>query len=221
MTIVTVVEKKRGCGYREPGGLYLRTDGIGRICGALPIEMVVCPTCNQGIKPARGWTWINIAELAAVGTCKLWENVGHEGCGDCPIADAKIQMAGLLWVGEKFYKAPLDFSMEANEMGISRRITMVPRGFTVGETWVALAHRKAIPSAKNLVEHQFGIKPSDLEFKPGIFHIFKPQRIEYVVKEYDPQDKLERLEKRGITLVKVEREQTEMKEVLDGGTKTS
>jgi hypothetical protein len=52
-----------------------------------------------------------------------------------------------------------------------------------------------------------------LEFKPGIFHIFCPSRIEYVVKEFDPQDKLERLAKRGITLVRVLREQTEMKGV--------
>jgi hypothetical protein len=213
MNIITVVEKKRGCGYRVGGALYLRTDGIGRVCGALPIELTVCPTCKHGIKPARGWTWINIAELAAVGTCRLWEQTGHEGCGDCPIADAEIQTAGLLWIGEKFYKTPVDFNREAWDMGISRRITMVPRGFKVGETWVALAHRKAIPAPKELVEHQLGIKPSDLEFKPGIFHIFCPQRIEYVVKEFDPKDKLEKLEKRGITLVRVIREQTEMKGV--------
>jgi hypothetical protein len=197
MNIKTVVEKKRGCGYREPGGLYLRTDGIGRICGALPIELVVCPTCHQGIKPARGWTWINIAELVGHWQCSM------DNCGDCPIADAKIQTAGLIWVGERFYKTPGDFSREGAEMGISRRITMVPKGFKMGETWVALAHRKAIP-----------FTPDDggaQQYKPAIFHIFKPTRIEYVVKEFDPQDKLERLEKRKITLVRVVREQQEMK----------
>jgi hypothetical protein len=205
MNIKTVIEKKRGCGYREPGGLYLRTDGTGRICGALPIELVVCPTCHQGIKPARGWTWINIAALVEVRGCNR-----KEGCGDCPIADAKIQTSGLIWVGEKFYKTPADFSRESNDMGISRRIAMVPRGFKLGETWVALAHRKAIPDFEAALDK---VQTEKL-FKPGIFHIFKPSRIEYVVKEFDPQDKLERLEKRGITLVKVVREQTEMKEVL-------
>ena len=213
MNIQTVIEKKRGCGYREPGGLYLRTDGIGRICGALPIELVVCPTCHQGIKPARGWTWINIAALVDVRGCKLegdsFDNEGKGGCGDCPIADAKIQTAGLIWVGEKFYKTPEDFSREGREMGISRRITMVPRGFKLGETWVALAHRKAI---WNKITEDPGT--TEIYYKPGIFHIFKPSRIEYVVKEFDPQDKLERLEKRGITLVRVEKEQQEMKEVL-------
>jgi hypothetical protein len=229
MNIRTVVEAKRGCGYRVPGALYLRTDGMGRVCGALPIELSVCPTCHQGIKPARGWTWINIAALVEVRGCKLegdsMENEGRGGCGDCPIADAKIQTAGLIWVGEKFYKTPGEFSREANQMGISRRITMVPRGFKIGETWVALAHRKAIhvrkipdsalPDDKTLATLGFEKVDSEKdEWKPGIFHIFKPQGIEYVVKDDDPEDKLEKLEKRGITLVKVEREQTEMKEVI-------
>jgi hypothetical protein len=131
----------------------------------------------------------------------------EEGCGDCPIADAQIQTAGLIWVGEGFYPTIGAFQSESAQMGISRRIAMIPRGFKLGETWVALAHRKAI----DMDVQRIGVPP---EFKPGIFHIFKPSRIEYVVKEFDPQDKLEKLEKRGITLVKVEREQTEMKEVL-------
>jgi hypothetical protein len=203
MNITTVIEPKRGCGYRVPGGLYLRTDGIGRICGALPIELVVCPTCKQGIKPARGWTWINIAALVDAKGCTFQSWEVANGCGDCPIADAKIQTAGLLWIGEKFYKTPVEFAKESARMGISRRITMVPRGFTLRETWVALAHRKAIP---------VWIEPDkkELDYKPGIFHIFKPSRIEYVVKDNDPEEKLEKLEKRGFTLIKVEREQQEL-----------
>jgi hypothetical protein len=214
MNIITVTEKKRGCGYREPGGLYLRTEGMGRICGALPIELTVCPTCHQGIKPARGWTWINIASLVDQQKGCKYEQLDPGGCGDCPIADAKIQTAGLIWIGEKFYKTPGDFSREGNEMGISRRITMVPRGFKMGETWVALAHRKAFPS---MTEFQEGstFHPA---MKPGIFHIFKPQRIEYVVKDSDSDEKLERMEKRGITLVRVVREQMEMKVLQETGS---
>lgn len=140
-------------------------------------------------------------ELAAVRGCSYQEDP-EKGCGDCPIADAKIQMAGLLWVGEKFYKTPYSFAMESASMGISRRITMVPKGFKLGETWVALAHRKCIP-----LPVEDGKEP---EFKAGIFHIFKPSRIEYVVKDTDDEEKMEKLEKRGFTLVKVEREQTEM-----------
>jgi len=115
-------------------------------------------------------------------------------------------MAGLLWVGEKFYSTPDDFSKEATHMGISRRISMIPKGFKLGETWIALAHRRAIPTIPLEKNETPG-------WKPGIFHIFKPSRIEYVVKDGDDEEKLEKLEKRGFTLVKVEREQMEMKEV--------
>jgi hypothetical protein len=185
MNIITVREGRRGCGFRKPGGLYLRTDGFGRHCGALPISLHVCPTCHQGIKPARGWTWINLAALASVRGC-----VQEGGCGDCPIADASIQTCGLLWVGQKFYPNTAVFTQEANTMGLSRRIIQIPKAFKLGTTWVALAHRHAIADL-----------PDD---KPGIFHVFKPTRIEYVVRRGDSETKLEKLERRGITLVKVE-----------------
>lgn len=193
MNIRTSIEGKRGCGYRKQGGLYLISGGMGRYCGALPIELSVCPTCHHGIKPSRGWTWIDLSALASVRGCQK-----EGGCGDCPIADAKISQCGLIWIGEKFYPSPLSFSNEAHNMGISRRISAVPRGFKLGETWVALAHRKAIEGEFKLEE-----EPT---FKSAIFHVFKPQRIEYVVKDDDTPEKLESLEKRGISLVRVIRD---------------
>lgn len=196
MNIQTVFEGKRGCGYRKPGGLYLRTDGHGRYCGALPVYLNICPTCHQGIKPARGWTWINLAALVDVNGCNRVDSLnGASECGDCPIADAKIQEVGLIWIGEKFYPTPEDFNRESHEMGLSRRITAIPRNFKLGETWVALAHRKAVP-----------FTPADggaQQYHAAIFHVFLPSRIEYVVKADDADEKLEALEKRGITLVKV------------------
>ena len=200
MNIITSYESKRGCGYRCEGGLYLVSEGMGRYCGALPIELSICPTCHHGIHPARGWTWIDLSALAAVRGCSK-----EGGCGDCPIADARIQQCGLLWVGEKFYSTPQEFAKEAHNMGISRRISAVPRDFKVGVTWVALAHRKAIEG-----EFKLGEEPT---FKSAIFHVFRPLRIEYIVKRGDSNEKLEDLEKRGISLVKVIR-QEEQKEVL-------
>jgi hypothetical protein len=134
-----------------------------------------------------------LATLAAAGKCEK-----EGGCGPCPIADAKIQEVGLLWVGEKFYPSTLDFNNESRAMGISRRITQIPRKFKLGETWVALAHRKAME-----VKGAFEL----IEQKPGIFHVFRPSRIEYVVGEKDTTEKLERLEERGITLVRVVRKE--------------
>jgi hypothetical protein len=42
-------------------------------------------------------------------------------------------------------------------------------------------------------------------YTPGIFHMFKPSAVEYVVKGDESDEKLADLEKRGITPVKVER----------------
>jgi hypothetical protein len=146
---------------------------------------------------------LNLAELVGglpttdmsggqiVVSCRL------EKCGDCPIADGKIQEVGLIWVGEKFYPTPASFSDEANRLGISRRISAIPRKFKLGETWVALAHRNAIPQPFALAD------AGEPSFKAGIFHIFKPVAIEYVVREDDSEEKLERLVERGFTLVRV------------------
>lgn len=191
--MITLREGKRGCGYRKAGGLYLCSPGYGRPCGLLPIPLVSCPTCGHGIKFCRGWTWVNVATLAAMNPngCRM-----SEGCGDCPLADAAIQQAGLLWVGEKFYKTPDAWQQEAAEMGISRRIKGVPRNFKLGETWVALAHIKAIPAP---------IMEQDAKATPGIFRLFKPTAIQYVVKGDETEEELADMEKRGITPVKVER----------------
>lgn len=211
MNIITLHERARGCGFRAEGGFYLRTDGLGRECGALPIELSVCPTCHHGIKPARGWTWVNLAELASVRGCD-----SEKGCGNCPIADAQIQRVGLLWIGEKYYPSPQSFNAEAREMGLSRRIARnaIPRGFKLGETWVALAHRKAITQFEAMVPSTGSyVRVADEQTrtgdcvvqKPGIFHVFCPSRIEYVVRKKDSKKKLRALEERGITLVRIVR----------------
>jgi hypothetical protein len=194
MNIRTSYEGKRGCGYRKAGGLYLVTAGEGRYCGALPIPLGVCPTCHAGIKPARGWTWINLQAIRAGKPCI--QTVGPDYCNTCPFFT--IEKAGLIWVGEKFYPQPTSFSQEAAAMGISRRIAQIPREFKIGDTWVALAHRKAIATLEGTSQDG-----DSFAYKPGIFYLFRPTAIEYVVKESDTEEKLEAMEKRGISLVKV------------------
>jgi hypothetical protein len=54
--IETRYDRKRGCGWRKPGGLYLCADGVGGVCGKLPIPLDICPTCHGGIKFCRSWT---------------------------------------------------------------------------------------------------------------------------------------------------------------------
>ena len=192
--IRTSVEGKRGCGYRKPGGLYIVAGEAWRECDKLPIVLTVCPTCHAGIKPSRGWTWINPRPLVPETKCST------PGC----VLSPPPEKAGLLWIGESFYSRPIDWLREANTMGVSRRIAAVPRGFKVGETLVLVAHRKG----RIRPGHAPEFPDVDVQgvYDPTIFAAFVPQRIEYVVKAGDSLKKLEALEKRGISLVRVVRE---------------
>lgn len=194
------VEAKRGCGYRKCGGLYLVGGGVGHPCDRLPIQLSVCPVCSHGFKQARGWTWVDINGL--VGGV-------HRDCKDkfpCPLCMATSEMGkcGLIWTGERFYKTPGDFDREGAELGISRRIKAVPRGFKVGETWVLLAHPKTVrdmtlcecghaaEAHKRYEGVPMGCKPEgelcdcgsfQASMQPGIFKVWRPERIEKCLPE--------------------------------------
>ena len=186
--ITTCFEEERGCGYRQEGGLYLVSGKRFSGCGKMPVRLDVCPTCSHGIKPSRGWTWVNATQLLDV-TCT------YSVCLGCP-ARLDLGRAGLLWIGGRYYKTVESFADEANRLGVSRRLASVPKDFELGKTWVLLAHREAVANPD-------GTKSA------GIFGVFMPERIEYVVKTDDSPDKLERLVKRGISLVRVERKPRE------------
>ena len=200
----TSYEGSRGCGTRKGGGLYLMSDGVGIECGLLPVELHVCPTCGTGIKPARGWTWIepdgllpHHDEYTGEIDRERLENIAqpppHEGC-PLNVPGLLGERAGLLWIGEQFYKTPAAWLAEGREMGFSRRVKAVPKGFVLGETWVLAAHRKAIPASW---EWESG-GSEELKAQPGIFHIWMPERIEYVVKGTETPEEIAALEARGI-----------------------
>lgn len=205
------VEARRGCGYRKVGGLYLVSGGAGTPCDRLPIHLDVCPCCHAGFKQSRGWTWIDVALL--VGGV-------HQNCADqtpCPLCMATSDMgkAGLLWIGEKFYKTPADFASEGHALGISRRIHAIPRGFKVGETWVLLAHPKTVTcsechgagavSADNTVSGWEDGKCPKCKGEgklPGIFCVWRPSRIEKLFKESEREsDAVKDAIEKGITPV--------------------
>lgn len=208
MEVEIRIERKRGCGWRKGGGLYLVAPQPNASCCRLPMPLDVCPTCGHGIKPARGFTWMDLEPFKTHCTdTSTWSKLTDFRCPLAPASD--VDRVGLIWVGEKYYKLPVDFALEAINQGISRRITTIPHGFKLGETWIMLAHRKAITRwVDNPDEPE---QEPQLEQSPGAFMIFKPTAIEYVVKGDESEEKLERLVKRGITLVKVEKaEQQEM-----------
>lgn len=204
------VESRRGCGYRKIGGLYLVGGYSGKACDRIPIPLEVCPTCSQGIKQARGWTWIDIAGLT---------HGIHKGCKDdfpCPLCmeTAGMGRAGLLWVGEKFYKTPARFTAEARAMGVSRRISTIPRGFEIGKTWVLMAHPLQIACTKcdgtgrlpnrETLDYEKCDGCDGKGGKPAIFYVFRPSAIEKILPESQrDSNEAEALQKRGITPVYV------------------
>ena len=239
MQIQTVVDRERGCGWRKPGGLYLRCDGVGKPCGRLPLVLGVCPTCSAGIKPTRGWTWIDPRALFSGVSCRPEALFGKnaildthrkdewqrtcERCTVGPLSLREMGRAGLLWIGGKFYPTPGHWMNESREQGVSRRIQTVPNDFELGKTWVFVAHREVVEvkcpdcesTGRGPVVDARRLQPtyaicekcdgSGEVKKPAIFHAFKPTAIEYIVKDDDDDDELERLVKRGVTPVRVQR----------------
>lgn len=205
------VESKRGCGYRKVGGLYLVGGGIGVPCDRLPLLLDVCPTCSHGIKPSRGWTWVDVNALVQGGHYEppsrkeekyLCDCAQKRGCSFCGRPET-MGRAGLLWVGESFYKTPEEFIVEGVALGFSRRIRAIPRGFKVGETYVLLAHPKAIRDFTPIEPKEDElIGATELKFRPGVFYIWLPQRLEKIYPQsLHNSDQVEEDMKRGITPV--------------------
>jgi hypothetical protein len=195
LNIEVKTEGSRGCGYRKEGGYYLMLEKVQfHGCGKLPLPLEKCPCCGAGIKFSRGWTWINGKLLFEKVKC----TTNLKQCPLC-ILDHPPERMGLLWIGEKFYPTPQDWIDEGNVMGISRRIKNVPKGFVIGETWVAVAHIRAIPKT----EIYFTDKKEETPARPAIFQVFKPSHVEYIVAKKDTKKKLRDLEKKGIKLVRV------------------
>lgn len=222
-TVHTSVESARGCGYRVAGGLYLVSGSLSEPCPKLPVELHACPTCGGGIRQARGFTWITVDPLLDPGP---HADEFHDAV--CPLGTAIDwsggKRAGLIWIGAKFYRTPAAFMSEAVRMGVSRRIAQVPRDLVVGETWVALAHPRAIAG-----ECEHGT-PVDMkcvncpdsrsagEWKGGVVTFFRPSAIEYIVKGTESDEDLDKLEARGFRLVKVERAADDQQTIDEEGT---
>lgn len=204
-----VTEGPRGCGYRKKGGRYLISAGVSVPCPALPLEVSRCPCCDSGIKPSRSWAWFSpklFFKFPCPAGCKIYQE--HGRC-----EPFKQDRAGILWIGGSFYKTPEDWTREAEEMGVSRRISQIPKELEIGKTWVFVGHRKAVAKVCGCVDKKHSTPDLDCEEcggsgtirVPGVFHAFKPTRIEVVVDEDIEQKEVDKLVKRGLTPVVVNR----------------
>jgi hypothetical protein len=80
-------------------------------------------------------------------------------------------------------------------MGVSRRITAVPHGFGVGKHFVLLAHPKAVQI--------YAPDGEALPKKAGIFHVFKPTRIEKILADTANDEEVKKWTDKGFTVVKL------------------
>lgn len=204
-------EDRRGCGFRKVGGLYLIGGRLLKDCCQLPKRIERCRVCNGGVKPARGWTWIEPHFCLPVDCsnchepCLFRAFINRERHLDREI----YERGGLLWVGKRFYKDPSAFIKEAQTMGISRRIAQIPRGLEIGETPVFLAHREVT------FELEIGKAP---DIGPGIFAGFIPTAIQQVIspEQAEDADFVDALRVRGIDPVIVRPRREPEQETLLG-----
>lgn len=205
------VESKRGCGFRRAGGAYLVSEGLGEPCERLPIPLDCCPTCGQGIKQTRSAQWVKTDAIFAGAKACAFRPDHCPRCAICqPVlmerhADPKDKVL-LMWVGEKYYPTTESWTAEAARMGVSKRISAIPKGLVLGKTWILVAHPKAIAKTVEKPAAAGELHGHDeIEYSPGIFHAFVPKRVELIVtpsmKEEDWVKKL--VEKQGVTLVEV------------------
>lgn len=174
------VEKRRGCGYRKVGGLYLCGGGIGMTCDRLPLPIEPCPVCAE--RPRFTRSFESIYALQLFGT--------HEwGCNcpeSCPVCRPPNR-GYLMWVGEEY--TPESFILEGEEMGVSKKIPALPVDLKLREDWVFLAYAKLIPrKGKNMLLPFGGEESTRYGFQPGIFYAFRPQRLEMIVTESQAKD---------------------------------
>jgi len=192
------LEPRRGCGYRYVGKLYLVGAGIPITCHRLPIELPeACPTCGWELKQHRGIQKIDFERI--FGKCEELDK-DYECHPHCPVCNPP-KKGYLMWVGTKYYQRTIDFIEEADRLGVSKAIASIPKDFEVGKDWVYLAHPKAVWKSRKNKDTLTGKEEYSVA---GIFYVFRPIRVEVLVKESDAtEEKIKKLVERGITPILV------------------
>ena len=197
------IEKKRGCGYRKVGGLYLVGASKGFVCDSLPLQLFPCDCCGFDVPwPQVSFMWVNKQYTGKLNYVhRNREDKKCECLLHCPICHPESnlqQKYGFLWVGKRYY-TPESFAKESQEMGVCKRVSQIPKGLKLGETWVLLAHREVpINNKGNFGEN--GLSKAEPEKKPAIFYGFQPVRVEMPIwKSKATKKKLKELEEQAIT----------------------
>lgn len=202
MKVEILIEKERGCGYRSSGpdgvGIYLMGEGVFETCERLPFPLRMCSCCGETIGHFRGFKWINSGVLFSpdrvpICSCGPGDPHDHLACLVCAPPDR----AGLMWVGSTHY-TPSQFIAEAREMGISKRISALPKDFEFGNHPIYLAHTHAVVG-----DAKFGDGMPDKT--PGVFMCFWPTHVDLVIDDENnvPPKALELAKKYGEENVRI------------------
>lgn len=148
------VEARRGCGYRRVGGLYLVGGGLSAPCDRMPYPLERCPCCGGGVKFTRGPQWLQPDFFprhdSAADSVYCTDESPCPVCNNRPADEDYFGPHLLLWIGRKHY-TPEAYLEESRRMGVSRRLSALPKGLVLGETWVLLAHLDAAPPSREQV----------------------------------------------------------------------
>ena len=204
------VEKARGCGFRKIGGLYLvAKDGTWASCERFPIPLRACPTCDCRVNFARNFQWITHEMLLSYAVpCGAVD----DHCVRCPLCrpsmlknDTPATKSGLIWIGKQHY-TPQGFLVEANSIGVSRRISSIPKGLVVGKTRIFVAHKQGLNLQQKLIEDSAEFEPGD-QIEPAVIASFVPQAIELMVDDTGEMEEEEWVQKlvkdKGVKLVEL------------------
>lgn len=180
------VEAARGCGFRKAGGLYVVGGGIGEPCDRLPIPLAPCSCCGQPIvKRSRGLQWVRATALTARPCTGADSTHRHESC---PLCNTAVMLGAeppnefaMLFIGKEHYATPGDWTAEANVMGISRRLSAIPKRMVIGKTWVLVAHPEACSETVKVKKDGDLAEVEEVRKTPGIFHAFCPTAYELIV----------------------------------------
>lgn len=224
LKVKTWTVQKRGCGWPKAGGLYMVSGERWQGCGKFPFTIEPCDHClKMGLTCSLGYSraprWADLDALLAQATCKRPEVIAPPGspqlkgkCPACPADAGELGMGILTWVGAKHYPTAREYLQEVDRQGISWRVAQLPNKVVIGETWALCCHVNAVRLPL--------VNGEEPQWKPGAVALYRIDRVNYVVKDGELESeegraKLERLQKRGITLVRVERTGVvEQKELL-------
>lgn len=230
-------EAERGCGYRQPGGLYLVTGSGGVGCDRLPVPIEPCRCCGFVPEQLRSHAWVPgrfLGDHTILGPyaravrerdgsavrgvdgrdqrgppsyakvpepCRDHDASSRWGlAGTDPVCVPSEEPRLLMWVGRRFY-TPDAFTAEADQLGISKRISQLPEGLVLGETWVLLAHPDACYEPVSW-SFRWLFGDGEVLAAPGVFQAFIPQRVELILHEAQATpERIEREAKRGVSVV--------------------